>query len=407
MGTVQPHICVTSRCDCGMSRRDFLKFSAITSAALAMPLLHAGDVYAKQFSGDDMPVKIGYLPITDATPLLAAHALGLYETEGLTCETPRLFRTWAQIVEAFVSGQINVIHLLAPATLWVRYGAHFPAKIVAWNHTNGSALTVANSINHMSDFAGKTVAVPFWYSMHNILLQQLLRDNNLVPITNGRTKQLADNEVRLIVQPPAEMISALASGAIAGFIVAEPFNAIAESKGIGKALRFSGDIWKDHACCVTFLSERDIEQRPIWAQKVTTALVKAQLWVKDHPEQTAALLSNTAKQRYSPHDAEILQRVFSDKDYLQYQDQLAHPQWQQRRIDFQPYPYPSYTEQLVRSLQTTQLEGNNAFLAKLEPSFVAQDLVDDRFVRSALEQVGGLSAFGLPESFSREETISL
>ena len=102
-----------------------------------------------------------------------------------------------------------------------------------------------------------------------------------------------------------------------------------------------------------------------------------------------------------------MQRVFSDQDYLQYQDQLAHPQWQQRRIDFQPYPYPSYTEQLVRSLQTTQLEGNNAFLEKLQPSFVAQDLVDDRFVRSALEEVGGLSAFGLPESFTREETLSL
>lgn len=267
MSKEQPHICVTSSCDCGMNRRDFLKLSALTSAALALPLLQAGDAYAKQFNSDDMPVKIGYLPITDATPLLAADALGLYEAEGLTCETPRLFRSWAQIVEAFVSGQVNVIHLLAPATLWVRYGARFPAKVVAWNHTNGSALTVANSINQVSELGGKTVSVPFWYSIHNILLQQLLRDNNLTPVTNGRTAQVADNQVRIIVQPPSEMVSALASGAIAGFIVADPFNALAESKGIGKPLRFSGDMWKDHACCVTVLSERDIAQRPVWAQK--------------------------------------------------------------------------------------------------------------------------------------------
>lgn len=407
MSNEQPHICLTSSCDCGMSRRDFLKLSALTSAALALPLLQAGDVQAQQFNSDDMPVKVGYLPLTDATPLLVADALGMYEAEGLTCEKPRLFRSWAQIVEAFVSGQVNVIHLLAPATLWVRYGARYPAKVVAWNHTNGSALTVANSINSISELAGKTVSVPFWYSMHNILLQQLLRDNNLVPVTSGRVTTLADNEVRIIVQPPSEMVSALASGAIAGFIVADPFNAIAESKGIGKPLRFSGDLWKDHACCVTVLSERDIEQRPEWAQKVTTALVKAQLWVKDNPVQTAALLANSAEQRYSPHDVEVLQRVFSTEDYQQYHDQLAQPQWQQRRIDFQPYPYPSYTEQLVRSLQGTQLEGNNAFLAKLEPSFVAEDLVDERFVRKALEEVGGLAAFGLPAVFNREEQLGV
>ena len=197
MSTEQPHICLASSCDCGMSRRDFLKLSALTSAALALPLLQAGDVQAQQFSSDEMPVKIGYLPLTDATPLLVADALGMYETEGLTCEKPRLFRSWAQIVEAFVSGQVNVIHLLAPATLWVRYGARFPAKVVAWNHTNGSALTVANSVNSISELAGKTVSVPFWYSMHNILLQQLLRDNNLVPVTSGRVTTLADNEVRI------------------------------------------------------------------------------------------------------------------------------------------------------------------------------------------------------------------
>ena len=54
----------------------------------------------------------------------------------------------------------------------------FFAKIVAWNNTNGSALAVANSINHISELAGKTVAISFWYSMHNIPLQQLLRDNS-------------------------------------------------------------------------------------------------------------------------------------------------------------------------------------------------------------------------------------
>ena len=102
------HICASSDCDCGMTRRDFLRLSALGTASAAAPLLFAGDAMAQQGpKGDDQPVKIGYLPITDATPLLVAHGRKLFEAEGLQTETPRLFRSWAQIVEAFVSGQDN------------------------------------------------------------------------------------------------------------------------------------------------------------------------------------------------------------------------------------------------------------------------------------------------------------
>ena len=149
--------------------------AANPAASVAAPLLSAGDALA-QAADTDQPVKIGYLPITDATPLLVAHARKLFEAEGLRVDKPRLFRTWAQIVEAFVAGQVNVIHLLSPATLWVRYGTRFPAKVVAWNHVNGSALTVAPGINSVAELGGRTVAIPFWYSIHNVLLQS----NNLL-----------------------------------------------------------------------------------------------------------------------------------------------------------------------------------------------------------------------------------
>lgn len=88
------HICASSSCDCGISRRDWLRITAMTGAAAA-PLLRAGDAAARASKGDDVPVRIGYLPITDATPLLVAHSRQLFEAEGLRTEKPRLFRTWA------------------------------------------------------------------------------------------------------------------------------------------------------------------------------------------------------------------------------------------------------------------------------------------------------------------------
>lgn len=108
------------------------------------------------------------------------------------------------------------------------------------------------------------------------------------------------------------------------------------------------------------------------------------------------------------HGLPALSKVLATSEMAQYERDgvVQHPEWKQRRIDFQPYPYASYTEELVKALQNTYVEGNTAFLEKLDPSFVARDLVDDRFVKQALQQVGGLKAFGYAESFTRQEVIA-
>ena len=99
-------------------------------------------------------------------------------------------------------------------------------------------------------------------------------------------------------------------------------------------------------------------------------------------------------------------KVLAASDYASYDPVVKHRAWNQRRIDFQPFPYPSYTEQLVRSLRETRIDGDSAFLEKLDPAFAARDLVDDRFVRKALAKVGGLGAFGLPADFARQEVLA-
>ncbi|WEF24371.1 ABC transporter substrate-binding protein [Paracoccus sp. S3-43] len=385
------------------SRRDIMRLSALLTASGALPFLNARAARAQD---PDEPVRIGYLPITDATPLLVAHGKGFFEAEGLAVEKPVMFRGWSQIVEAFLAGQVNVVHLLSPITVWARYGSQIPAKVVAWNHTSGSALTAANDIDAIADLGGKTVAIPYWYSIHNVVLQRLLRENGLKIVTTGTP---AADEVALSLMSPADMVPALAAGQIAGYIVAEPFNAAAEINGIGKVLRFTGDVWKDHACCLVFMQEQDLVQRPEWSQKVVDAMVKAQLWTRDNRAETAQLLSSANPQKYTPHSPEILARVLtpSDADTQGYvaSGAIRHPDWKDKRIDFQPYPFPSYTEELVRMLKDTEVAGERGFLDDLDPAFAATDLVDDSFVRKALERVGGLPAFGLPEGWTRSEVV--
>lgn len=391
------------------SRRDFLRLSALLTAAGALPLLTS--LKARAASEPDAPVRIGYLPITDATPLLVAHNNGLFEAEGIQSERPVLLRSWAQVIEAFLSGQVNVIHLLSPMTIWARYGSQVPAKVVAWNHVGGSGLTVAPDITDIKGLGGKSIAVPFWYSIHNVVVQQLLRDSGLTPVTRPASSSIAANEVNLLVMAPADMPPALASQRIAGFIVAEPFNALAEDLKVGRVQRFTGDIWRNHACCVVFMHEHDLNNRPEWSQKVVNAIVKAQVWTRDHRQEAAQLLSKDGANRYTPHSAQVLSRVLapaaSERAGYLASGAIQHSHWDEHRIDFQPYPFPSYTEELVRRLKDTAIEGDKRFLADLDPRQVTAELVDDRFVRQAIAQVGGMQTFSLAQSFQRQEEFAV
>ena len=386
-----------------VSRRDMLKLASLFTAAGSLPLLQA--CQRQQASQPDAPLRIGYLPITDATPLLVAHSQGLFQAEGLNVEQPRLFRSWAQLVEAFISGQVNLVHLLTPMTVWARYGSESPLKVLMWNHMAGSALTVLPDVNTVADLGGKTVAIPFWYSIHNVVLQHLLREGGL-EVTE---KDPGPKQVKLTVMAPSDMVAALAAKSIAGFIVAEPFNAAAELQGVGKVLRFTGDVWRDHACCVTVAHAADVEQRPEWMQKVANAMVKAQLWSREHRPEVAQLLSADGAGKYTPHPLPVLQKVLAPDaaDLQQYVQSgaIRHPDWRQNRIDFQPYPFPSYTSELVKLLQQTHIAGEHRWLAKLDPQQVAQDLVDERFVRQAIENSQSQQLFGLPADYRRTETI--
>jgi NitT/TauT family transport system substrate-binding protein len=391
-----------------VSRREMLKLASLFTVAGAAPLLSAFNAQAQPAASG--PVRIGYLPITDAAPLLVAHNNGFFKDAGVEVEKPTMLRSWAQLIEAFIAGQVNVVHLLSPMTVWARFGSKVPAKVVAWNHVGGSGLTVLPEINDLKSLAGKTVAIPFWYSIHNVVLQAMLRDAGLEPVSR-KQGQPAANEVNLVVMAPSDMPPALASRNIAGYIVAEPFNAIAETMGIGKVLRFTGDVWRNHACCTVFMHERDLEQRPEWSQKVVDAIVRAQLWIRDNRAETAQLLSKEGVNRYTPHALPVLNKVLapaaSDRESYLSSKAIRHADWQDKRIDFQPYPYPTYTEELVARLQNTVIEADRGFLATLDGKTAAAQLVDDRFVKRAIEAAGGMGKFGQAPGYARTELIEV
>ncbi|MEJ0093938.1 MAG: ABC transporter substrate-binding protein [Methylocella sp.] len=391
----------------GLSRRavlDGLAAGGLGAIAGGLPKLAFADAV-----GDDV-VRIGYLPIVDAAALLVAHAKGYFEDEGLKAEKPTLIRGWAPLVEAFAAGKFNLVHLLMPVALWMRYNNNVPVKVMAWAHTNGSSLVVGGGTNIRSfaDLGGKQIAVPFWYSMHNIVLQYALRQNGLTPVI--KSAAAAPNETGLQVMQPPDMPPALAAKKIDGYIVAEPFDAMGEVGTGGRILRFTGDIWKNHPCCVVCMPQPLIERKPAWTQKVLNAIVRAEIYTSHHKAEAAELLSRDGA-GYLPMPASVVKRamtLYKEDESYKTSGAIKHFDWGNGRVDFQPWPYPSATRLIVEAMNETVVAGDRTFLAKLDPDFVVKDLVNYDFVRSALEKYPDWMldpSVNASDPFAREEIL--
>lgn len=384
------------------SRRTVLQAGAgalaLTGLSWGAGSLYAGTQQGAQAAGDSSrPVRIGYLPITDASPLLVAHANGYYDDAAVPVADPILFRSWASLSEAFVAGKVDAIHMLMPMALYMRYGLGADVRITAWNHTNGSSLTVRPDIAELADLAGESVAIPAWWSIHNVVVQKMLRSTGLTPVMREAPSAGAGT-VALLPMAPADMLPALDNGVIGGYVVADPFNAAAEARDVGHIHRFLGDVWRDHACCVTMMRGELLRHRPEAAAGFMDALVRAQAWARDNRPETAALLAGN----YLPQPEPVILRALT-YHAADHRDALHHPGWHGERLDFCPYPYPSFTEELVRAMQQTVVDAPAGFLDGLDPAAAHRELVDDTLVTRSIAKAGGLGVFGLTGTTRTEE----
>ncbi|WP_028932193.1 ABC transporter substrate-binding protein [Pseudonocardia spinosispora] len=381
-----------------LSRRTLLRagvaLGAVGGVAAAADLALAGRSTAR--TGTQL--RIGYLPITDAAPLLVAHAQGRFA--GVSAARPVLFRSWESLAQALLAGELDVVHLLMPFAVQLRYALGAKVRVVAWNHTNGSALTVAPTVRDVGDLRGRSVAIPFWWSIHNVMVQRMLRSAGLRPVIR-EVPSAAEGTVGLVVMSPADMLPALDTGVIGGYIVADPFNAAAELRGVGRIARFVGDAWQDHACCALVVRQELIDTAPHAVQAVTDAVAGAQLWISAHRGDTAGVLTGG---RYLPQPLPAVRRALTrsgtDPALL-----VRHPDWHGERIGFAPYPFRGYTEALVDAMRETVVDGDRRFLDSIDTSTAHDVLVDDRFVLRSMASLGGPAAFALPSSLSRTEEV--
>lgn len=181
-------------------------------------------------------VKIGYLPITHALTLFEEKELLENEDNNISIELVK-FSSWSDLTDALNSGRIDGASVLIELAMSA-VSQGIDLKAVALGHKDGNVVVVANDINSVEDLKGKKFAIPHTQSSHNILLNDLLKENGM-----------SIDDIDIVQLAPSEMTSSLASGSIAGYCVAEPFGAQAVSQKLGHVLYYSEDLWENSLCC--------------------------------------------------------------------------------------------------------------------------------------------------------------
>lgn len=247
----------------------------------------------KENSGQpEKPIlRIGYLPITHAALPLIVYQQSKAELKNFTLEMVR-FSNWAELAEALQAGKIDGGGDILNNLAFKIVSKGVPLQSVLMAVRAGSAFIVSNNIDRPEDLKGKTIAIPSRFSPHYILLYQYLTDHGLNPETDVSMPDMA----------PPDMVQALASGSIDGFIVAEPFGAQAEELGIGKIQVLSMDMEipgsKTLECGIT-LRKDFIDRYPDAVQEFVDKLIEAGLWLDQQPQEAANLIAPVLGQKPS------------------------------------------------------------------------------------------------------------
>jgi nitrate/nitrite transport system substrate-binding protein len=316
-------------------RRKFLSVvGASTAWAAISSLIPFGTLEAMaQEKGalEKKDLKVGFIPITCASPLIMADPLGFYKKEGLNVSMMKT-AGWALIRDKVLNKEYDASHMLAPMPIAISMGVGSnasPTNVMTIQNINGQAIVLANKHKTNRDaknWKGFKFAIPFEFSIHNLLLRYYLAEHGINP----------DTDVQLRVVPPPEMVANLRAGNIDGFLGPDPVNQRAVFDEIGFIHILSREIWDGHPCCSFAVPTEFVKQNPNSFAALYRAILKASAMARD-PKNRPVMAEVLAPANYLNQPKAVLEQVLTGK----FADGLGNVRNVPERVDYDPFPWYS------------------------------------------------------------------
>lgn len=184
-------------------------------------------------------IRLGYVPLLDAAPLVVAEELGYFKDAGLRIRlSPEL--GWGSIRDKIVYGELDAAQAPGGLLYSILFGTHTPPCEVRSDlvlNLQGNAITLSSRLWNKGVRDGRSLRLmirselprkPVFaavspFSSHLFLLRKWLRQSDIDP----------DRDVRVAILPPPLVGEHMATGQIDGFCVGEPWNSAATLAGEG------------------------------------------------------------------------------------------------------------------------------------------------------------------------------
>lgn len=396
----------------GISRRSILKTSAAAAVIGAARALLPSGAFAAGAGPEVAGLKLGFIALTDAAPLIIAKEKGLFDKYGLTEVEILKQASWGATRDNLVlGGEANGIdgaHILTPMPYLISTGkvtqnnVPVPMSIIARLNLDSQGISVAKEYAETGvgldasklkeAFAAKKAAgneikaaMTFPGGTHDLWLRYWLAAGGIDP----------DKDVSTIVVPPPQMVANMKVGNMDAFCVGEPWNEQLVNQGIGFTACTTGELWKGHPEKALGLRSDWIEKNPNATKALMMAVIEAQIWADsmDNKEEMAAILGK--RQWFNVPPKDVAGRLKGNINYgngrVEENTGLEMKFWK----DHASYPFKSHDSWFVTE---------NIRWGKFAPDTDIKALVDkvnrEDIWRAAAKDLG-IAAADIPTSTSR------
>jgi nitrate/nitrite transport system substrate-binding protein len=270
--------------------------------------------------------KLGFIPLTDAAPLIIAKEKGFFAKYGMTDVEVLKQTSWPVTRDNLKLGSsgdgIDGAHILSPMPYQITIVDKVPMYVLARLNLNGQAISVANKFKELKvgleskalkEVATKAKAenkntklgITFPGGTHDLWMRYWLAAGGIDP----------DKEVGLEPVPPPQMVQNMKVATIDAFCVGEPWNAQLVSQKLGYTALVTGELWKDHPEKAFAMRKDWVDKNPNAAQALLMAVMEAQQWC-DKPENQEEMCKICSNRKYfNVAVGDILERFRGNIDY--------------------------------------------------------------------------------------------
>jgi two-component system, oxyanion-binding sensor len=280
----------------------------------------------------DDRLRIGFIPLCDATALIVAVDKGFATAEGLNVDLVREV-SWSNVRDKLNIGLFDAAHLIAPVAIASSLGlGHVKVPIIAafGLGVNGNAITVSPELYAaLAAAADGNVTDPMVSAraLARVVANRKARGQD--PLTFGMTFPFSthnyhlrfwmaaggvdpDEDVRMIVLPPPYMVESLSNKHVDAFCVGAPWNSVAVDLGVGYILHLVSELLLRAVEKVLAVRASWAAEHPDKLRRLIRALGHAAAFVEDpaNRDEVASLLA--APNRIGA-SAEVIRRTLDGR----------------------------------------------------------------------------------------------